>query len=77
MSDKPDAMRLADAQEMMRLSTKWDKQAAKELRRLYEVNRELLEALQDLLYQAKLSKEGGWDFEQAAAAIAKATGEIT
>ena len=36
---------------------------------------ELLEALIDLLHQAKLSEdEGGWDFEQARAAIAKATG---
>jgi hypothetical protein len=35
----------------------------------------LLEALKDLLYQAKFSEnEGGWDFEQATAAIAKAEG---
>jgi hypothetical protein len=31
---------------------------------------ELVEALKDLLYQAKLSEdEGGWDFEQAQAAL--------
>jgi hypothetical protein len=34
--------------------------------------RELVEALQDLLHQAKLSEdEGGWDFEQAQAALKK------
>lgn len=37
---------------------------------------ELLEALEDLLYQANLSEEGGWDFEQARAAIAKARGRL-
>lgn len=37
---------------------------------------ELVEALQDLLHQAKLSKEeGGWDFEQAQAALAKWEGK--
>ena len=36
---------------------------------------DLLEALIDLLHQAKFSEgEGGWGFEQAIAAIAKATG---
>lgn len=36
---------------------------------------ELLAALIDLLHQSKLSQdEGGWDFEQAETAIAKATG---
>lgn len=44
--------------------------------RLIAAAPELLEALIDLLHQAKLSEdEGGWDFEQARAAIAKATGE--
>jgi hypothetical protein len=37
---------------------------------------ELVEALKDLLYQAKLSEdEGGWDFEQAQAALAKWEGK--
>ena len=48
MSEKPEALRLADSLERMSLSTKWDKQAAAELRRLNEVNQELLEALQEL-----------------------------
>lgn len=37
---------------------------------------DLYEALEDLLYQAKFSEsEGGWDFKQARAALAKARGE--
>lgn len=78
MSKKPDAMRLADALEMMSLSTKWDKQAAKELRRLYEVNRELLEACERLMSWDFFSKGVGMvkeDADFARAAIAKATGE--
>ena len=44
--------------------------------RLIAAAPDLLEALEDLLHQAKFYKhEGGWDFEQARAAIAKATGE--
>lgn len=43
--------------------------------RLIAAAPDLLDALIDLLHQSKLSKdEGGWDFEQAEAAIAKATG---
>lgn len=38
MSTEPEALRLADALERMSLSTKWDKQAAKELRRLHAAN---------------------------------------
>ena len=50
MSDKqPEALRLADSLERMSLSSKWDKQAAAELRRLYAVNQELLELAQLLL----------------------------
>ena len=45
MNTKDEALRLADSLERMSLSTKWDKQAAAELRRLHEVNQELLEAL--------------------------------
>ena len=48
MSEKPEALRLADSLERMSLSTKWDKQAAAELRRLYSANQALLEALQEL-----------------------------
>jgi hypothetical protein len=44
--------------------------------RLIAAAPELLEALEDLLHQAKLSEsEGGWDFEPARAAIAKARGQ--
>lgn len=43
--------------------------------RLIAAAPELLDAPVDLLHQSKLSQdEGGWDFEQAEAAIAKATG---
>lgn len=43
--------------------------------RLIAAAPDLLDALIDLLHQSKLSQdEGGWDFEQAEAAIAKATG---
>ncbi len=38
MSDKPEALRLADQLEIMSLSTKWDKAAASELRRLHAAN---------------------------------------
>jgi len=38
MSTEPEALQLADALERMSLSTKWDKQAAKELRRLHAAN---------------------------------------
>ena len=44
--------------------------------RLMAAAPDLLDALTDLLHQAKFSKdEGGWDFEQAEVAIAKAKGE--
>ena len=40
MNTQPEAVRLADTLERMSLSTKWDKEAAAELRRLYaEVER--------------------------------------
>lgn len=42
---QPEALRLADQLERMSLSTPWDKKAAAELRRLHEVNAELVEAL--------------------------------
>ena len=72
-----EALRLADClTDRNRLDLTCD-EAAAELRLLHEVNAALLEALEDLLHQAKFYKhEGGWDFEQARAAIAKATGEM-
>ena len=71
MTTQPEALRLAD--EMERVA-EYDHQtqAAAELRRLYEVNQELLEALQNLMAGAVAM---GWSIDKARAAIAKATGE--
>ena len=85
MSKKqPEALRLADSLERMSLSTKWDKQAAAELRRLHEVNRELLEALRGMLALDEEHHQRGHcdddvctEVRKARAAIAKATGENT
>ena len=55
-----------------------DPQAAAELRRLYEVNRELLEALEAALKLIELVMPVEGDVtRKARAAIAKATGENT
>ena len=64
MSDKqPEALRLADSLERMSLSTKWDKQAAAELRRLHEVNQELLEALKAAEMRMRcMDKTIEWEF---------------
>ena len=77
MSDKqPETLRLADSLERMSLSTKWDKQAAAELRRLHEVNQELLEALQKIAGNTYDEWTNGAEAARIArAAIAKATGE--
>lgn len=70
--EQPEALRLADA-----LSTKFfnftelDEQAAAELRRLHEVNAELLDALEGVMYW----DNGKPEWEIARNAIAKATGE--
>ena len=71
MTTQLEALRLAD--EMERVA-EYDHQtqAAAELRRLYEVNQELLEALQNLMAGAVAM---GWSIDKARAAIAKATGE--
>ena len=69
MTTKDEALRLADSLERMSLSTKWDKQAAAELRRLRAVNQELLGAC-----KAALSDDQPY-IEKCRAAIAKATGE--
>ena len=78
MTTKNEALRLADSLERMSLSTKWDKQAAAELRRLHEVNQELLETLIEL---NSVSARGFLYDDparvKARAAIAKATGEKT
>ena len=75
MTTKDEALRLADSLERMSLSTKWDKQAAAELRRLHKVNQELLEALKVLVENGGIGPEQM--FHDARAAIAKATGENT
>jgi hypothetical protein len=93
MSTRPKALVLADALEELDVQfshTGLCGEAADELRRLHEVNQELLEALKDLLDEAEwLRREyshdrerDGWDaleedpcFTAARAAIAKATGE--
>ena len=78
MTTKDEALRLADSLERMSLSTKWDKQAAAELRRLYAVNQELLEALDAALKLIELVMPIDGDVtRKARAAIAKATGEQT
>ena len=78
MSTQPEALRLADAIDYPDVS--FGIEAATELRRLHEVNQELLEALKeaaDALETA--SNDGGVNFYQyakeARAAINKAIGE--
>lgn len=83
MSAQPEALRLADQLEIMSLSTRWDKAAAIELRRLHAANidcvdhfnaikaerDELLDALEGLMYW----DNGKPEWEVARAVIAKAT----
>lgn len=82
MTTQPEALRLADALDRMSLSTKWDKQAAAELRRLHEVNQGLLEALKGMVQLDEEEHQRGpgdidicKEVQDACAAIAKATGE--
>ena len=72
MSNKPEALRLAEHLERFR-SFPDDQDAAAELRRLHEVNQELLEALKVLVENGGIGPEQM--FHDARAAIAKATGE--
>ena len=71
MTTQPEALRLADAL-TKHLGGNTATQAAAELRRLHEVNQELLEALKGFMAGAEAM---GWSTEKARAAIAKATGE--
>ena len=74
MTTKDEALRLADSLERMSLSTKWDKQAAAELRRLYSANQALLEALTDCVEHMHWTQpQGEAALKKAKAAIAKAT----
>lgn len=51
MSSQPETLRLADAIEQIPSLVKvTNEEAAKELRRLHEVNQELAEALKELMY---------------------------
>ena len=70
MSDKPEALRLAEHLERFR-SFPDDQAAAAELRRLHEVNQELLFSMQYILSKDHI----GHIHDTASAAIAKATGE--
>ena len=77
MSKQPKALRLADDLEESALPTFIIEDAAAELRRLHKVNTELLEALKAMLTHMGMD-EDEWNkptFDQARAAIAKATGE--
>ena len=83
MSDKqPEALRLADELDAMFGATEIDERVTAELRRLNEVNHELLEALEQMV-SVFLDTEGRHGESEndamyaASAAIAKATGENT
>ena len=69
MSDKPEALRLADELDAMFGATEIDERVTAELRRLHEVNKELVDAC-----KAALSDDQPY-IEKCRAAIAKATGE--
>ena len=76
MSDKqPEALRLADELDAMFGATEIDERVTAELRRLNEVNHELLEALQSVLDNCLDSEGLCAAHAKARAAIAKATGE--
>jgi hypothetical protein len=78
MTQQPESLRLADLLERMSLSTRWDKQAATELRRLHAVNTQLLEALRDMvntLTDGPDESDIARVFNVARAAIAAAKGE--
>lgn len=75
MTTQPEALRLAD--QLQRRFPKSGKEAAAELRRLHEINQELLEALKDATEGLEIASAGGGvDFyafaKTARAAIAKA-----
>jgi hypothetical protein len=75
MSTQPEALRLADALDAYHKRSE-DKEAAAELRRLHEVNAELLDALKKLCAMADGGDVVCWATEwyDARAAIAKAEG---
>lgn len=74
MTEQTKAQRLADTLERMVLSTKWDKEAAAELRRLDALVSELVEALERLARLGNGDQYGnsiGNDIAKAALAKAK------
>ena len=77
MSDKqPEALRLADELDAMFGATEIDERVTAELRRLHEVNHELLEALQKIAGNTYDEWTNGAEAARIArAAIAKATVE--
>ena len=84
MKTQPNALRLADALDLYATGDAHQRnieQAANELRRLHEVNQELLEALKDATEGLEIASAGGGvDFyayaKTSRAAIAKAEGEM-
>jgi hypothetical protein len=74
MTDKPEALRLANLIDHGNDSSWIEREAAAELRRLHAVNRELLEALKDLTTAQDLNAYG-MALHNARAAIAKAEGQ--
>jgi len=74
MTDKqPEALRLAEHDERLSRIMRMEPTYAPELRRLHEVNAELVEALKDILSWEE-NEEMTW-YPKARAALAKAAGE--
>ena len=83
MTQQPEALRLAEVAPYLEGGERgqWIISAAAELRRLHEVNQELLEALKDATEGLEIASAGGGvDFyayaKTSRAAIAKAEGEM-
>ena len=77
MTDKqPEALRLANALEWPFSGPAPLKEAAAELRRLYALNQELLEALREIERYAIFEREDAWCGEIARTAIAKAQEQV-
>lgn len=64
MSAQPEALRLADALDRMSLSTKWDKQAAAELRRLHAANIDCIDHFNAVKADRDLLLEAARDFSE-------------
>ena len=73
MNEYSEALRLADTIQQLSCLTKvTNEEAAKELRRLHEVNKELYEALEEVV---RISDRDHEAWVKAHAALAKARGE--